>query len=107
MIEILIYRSCVFKENLSKVSDVSTITIMNSKMIYILLALSVTIAVVAASIDEDELDNMLFENLVEKRGRKKKGKWGTCPDNANCACFMKGDTILGRGSCGQSGQVGL
>ncbi|WP_411025440.1 hypothetical protein [Salmonella sp. s55004] len=76
-------------------------------MLYIILALSVTIAVVAASIDEDELNDMLFENLLEKRGRKKKGKWGTCPDNENCACFMKGSKILGRGSCGQSGNVGL
>lgn len=49
---------------------------MQSKMIYLLLAFAVTIAVVTATYEDDDDDDFFteIENYMEKRGKSKKMK---------------------------------
>ncbi len=82
---------------------------MNSKIMFLLLALSITIATASALYDDDVVEDAYLEHLLTKRRGGKKGKWTVCPDNENCFCFVKGGEVLSRGSCKQSnsGNVGL
>ncbi|KAJ8035294.1 hypothetical protein HOLleu_22472 [Holothuria leucospilota] len=85
---------------------------MQSKTLYLLLALSVMVAVVTALEDDDELFEMV-ENYMEKRkGRRGKGKTKTaaCPDNPNCWCLFLKDGTVRELTCmptGNGGRVGI
>nr|QED21354.1 neuropeptide 39 [Holothuria leucospilota] len=85
---------------------------MNSKVVCFLLILSVVIAVTASAYEEDDMEEMLFEQLMEKRaargkGRGRKGRkliYETCPKNPRCVCLLNTETgeYTNSGVCGQA-----
>ncbi|KAJ8035313.1 hypothetical protein HOLleu_22496 [Holothuria leucospilota] len=86
---------------------------MEKRILYVLLALSMMMAIVATVYADDSDDTFeneieLFEEfLAEKRARGKsrklRAKWRECPDNPICFCLVTPNgSVVGRGTCAQT-----
>ncbi|KAJ8035299.1 hypothetical protein HOLleu_22478 [Holothuria leucospilota] len=78
---------------------------MQSKTLYLLLALSLMVAIATGYEDEDFFDD-LVDNAMEKRGRRRRNKLVPCPGREKCMCVYNGKEYV-QLICAQSGKVGL
>ncbi|KAJ8035301.1 hypothetical protein HOLleu_22481 [Holothuria leucospilota] len=84
---------------------------MHSQTVYLLLVLSIAVAVVTAYEDDEFEDGMLFNLMDKRKGRRGKGKggkgkggfgfaWKDCPENEHCVCLMTSSgEVMAQGSC--------
>ncbi|WP_411025384.1 hypothetical protein, partial [Salmonella sp. s55004] len=91
-------------------TEIKATIIMNSKTLYILLLISVTISLTLAVYNEDEEFGLFEEMEKRRRARGRKSSWVECEDRPGCTCYYnKHGELLARGSCAQSNahKVGL